>query len=334
MTTVSSPISTASSRRRSGATSRLGSTATRRLATSSRRSPNRRTLVRLAFDEVMHEPVPERLIAAARGETASRGAGRAKSSRSSGRQGDRQRAAAAQRWWIGLPVAASLFGLLLGGGVAYLSVGKLAPGGLGGKQPAVETAAADKLWLDNAAGYFKLFVSAGDGGLIDVPATGDPREALQKISQSLPQEVRLPDLKPWGLNFRGARLVVAEGRPAAQLVYTTDNKAIGPLTLIIGSSKEPDISADPGAPPGCQPALLAPPGPRLCARRPDRYRLSLGHRQRRRLAARRDLSAALHPTHQPWRGVPPLPHCVKAGEMVDRCSGTWWTGWHGRSSSR
>jgi anti-sigma factor RsiW len=77
---------------------------------------------------------------------------------------------------------------------------------------------------------------------MDVPATGDPREALQKISQSLPQEVRLPDLKPWGLSFRGARLVVEEGRPAAALVYTTDNKAIGPLGLIIGSSKQPDIS--------------------------------------------------------------------------------------------
>ena len=76
---------------------------------------------------------------------------------------------------------------------------------------------------------------------MDVPATGDPREALQKISQSLPQEVRLPDLKPWGLTFRGARLVVEEGRPAAALVYTTDNKAIGPLGLIIGSSKQPDI---------------------------------------------------------------------------------------------
>jgi anti-sigma factor RsiW len=103
-------------------------------------------------------------------------------------------------------------------------------------------AAADNVWLENAAGYFKLFGTAGDGALIDVPATGDPREALQKISQSLPQEVRLPDLKPWGLTFRGARLVVADGRPAAQLVYTTDNKAIGPLTLTIGSSKEPDIS--------------------------------------------------------------------------------------------
>jgi anti-sigma factor RsiW len=197
-------------------------------------------LVRLAFDEIVHEPVPDRLIAAARGETVS-AQPRSKVVSFARRQDGRQQAAR-RRWWMGLPVAASLFGLLLGGSAAYLSVGKLAPGSPGSKQPAVEQAAADNLWLDNAAGYFKLFVSAGDGGLIDVPATGDPREALQKISQSLPQEMRLPDLKPWGLNFRGARLVVAEGRPAAQLVYTTDNKAIGPLTLIIGSSKEPDIA--------------------------------------------------------------------------------------------
>ena len=197
-------------------------------------------LVRSAFDEVTHEPLPDRLIAAARGERVSaepsakilpfrRGQGTGS-------------VPAARRWWLGLPLAASLFGLLLGGAVTYLSVAKLLPGGIGGKQPAVEMAAADSLWLDNAVGYFKLAASAGDGALVDVPATGDAREAWQKISQSLPQEVRWPDLnlKPWGLNFRGARLVVADGRPAAQLMYTTDNKAIGPLTLIIGSSKESD----------------------------------------------------------------------------------------------
>jgi anti-sigma factor RsiW len=199
-------------------------------------------LVRSAFDEVMHEPLPERLIAAARGErvSAERSAKIVHFRRGSGAGA----APAARSWWLGLPLAASLFGLLLGGSVAYLSVGKLLPGGIAGKQPAVEMAAADNLWLDNAVGYFKLAASAGDGALVDVPATGDAREAWQKISQSLPQpqEVRWPELnlKPWGLNFRGARLVVADGRPAAQLMYTTDNKAIGPLTLIIGSSKEPD----------------------------------------------------------------------------------------------
>ena len=77
---------------------------------------------------------------------------------------------------------------------------------------------------------------------MDIPASNDPREALQKISQDLPQQVRLPDLKPWGLNFRGARLVAVEGRPAAQLVYTTENKAIGPLTLVIGATTQPDIA--------------------------------------------------------------------------------------------
>jgi anti-sigma factor RsiW len=41
-------------------------------------------------------------------------------------------------------------------------------------------------------------------------------------------------------------VVVIEGRPAAQLVYTADNQAvgsaIGPLTVVIGSSKRPDVA--------------------------------------------------------------------------------------------
>jgi anti-sigma factor RsiW len=195
-------------------------------------------LLRLAYDAVVHEPVPDRLIAAARGETAAQAGAQIMPFQR--RAGTLEMSS--RRWWITLPVAASLFGLIVGGGAAYLGIAKLVPDNGTVKQPAVEAAATNNAWLDNAAGYFKLFVSAGDNPPLDAPATGDPREALQKISQSLPQEVRLPDLKPWGLSFRGAKLVVAEGRPAAELVYTTDNKAIGPLTLIIGSSKLPDVS--------------------------------------------------------------------------------------------
>ena len=196
-------------------------------------------LLRLAFDEAIHEPVPDRLIAAARGEAAppQSGAQILPFRRRLGAQ-----IVAPRRLRMGLPVAASLLGLLVGSSITYLGVGKLALDGLAGKHAALEATAANNLWLDNAAAYFKLVVSAGDNPPVDIPATGDPREALQKISQSLPQEVRLPDLKPWGLSFRGARLVVEEGRPAAALVYTTDNKAIGPLGLLIGSSKQPDIS--------------------------------------------------------------------------------------------
>ena len=194
-------------------------------------------LLRLALNEAIYEPVPDRLIAAARGETSrpQTGAEIVPFHRRLGAQ-----IVGPRRWWIGLPVAASLFAILAGGGIGYLG-GKLALDSVAGKHAAPEAMAANNLWLDNAAGYFKLVVNAGDSPPVDIPATGDPREALQKISQSLPQEVRLPDLKPWGLSFRGARLVVEEGRPAAALIYTTDNKAIGPLALIIGSTKQPDI---------------------------------------------------------------------------------------------
>src|SRR5437763_3123592 len=194
------------------------------------------TVVRSAYADIVNEPVPARLIAAARGETSPHEAEILVLKRS----GRPIVTMPAGRWGIGIAAAAGLFGLVLGGAGSYL-----ATGGLNSANPAAEqrlaAAAAHSTWLDNAAGYYKLVVSAGDSMLIDVPAGGDTGEALQKISQNLPQQVRLPDLKPWGLNFRGARLVVVEGRPAAQLVYITDNKAIGPLTLVIGASKLPDI---------------------------------------------------------------------------------------------
>jgi anti-sigma factor RsiW len=194
------------------------------------------SLVRLAFDEVMHEPIPERLLAAAHGDAPAleRGAQILPFV-------PRGAPARPARPWprrLAAPLAAALFGLLLGAGAGFYGAGGFA--GHAGEQSAVALAANDA-WLDNAAGYFKLYLSTGDKGLIDVPATQDTRTTLQKISQNLPAQVRLPNLKPWGLTFRGARLVVVDGRPAAQLVYTGTNKAIGPLNLIIGSSNQPDI---------------------------------------------------------------------------------------------
>lgn len=196
-------------------------------------------LVRNAFAEIVNEPVPERLLAAARGETVPAAGPEAeivmlRPSKLGAIS------ASSWRWHVQLAAAAGIFGLLVGVGAGYLGDGFFNKSGLpGGRQ--VQTASLDN-WLDNAAGDYKLMVNAG-GSLVDLPATGDNGEVLQKISQNLQQQqLRLPDLKPWGLNFRGARLVVVEGRPAAQLVYTTDNKAIGPLTLIVGSTTEADLA--------------------------------------------------------------------------------------------
>jgi anti-sigma factor RsiW len=193
-------------------------------------------LVRSAFAEIAGEPVPDRLIAAARGETEAATEAEIVMLRPTPPEAKPLRS---WRWQVELAAAAGFFGLVVGVGAGYLGNGMLTPAG----QPAdrqVQTVALNN-WLDTAAGDYKLMVNAGDT-LVDVPASADNGDVLQKISQNLPQQVRLPDLKPWGLSFRGARLVVVEGRPAAQLVYTTDNKAIGPLALIIGSTKQPDIS--------------------------------------------------------------------------------------------
>lgn len=195
-------------------------------------------LIRTAYADIANEPVPERLLAAARGET---GGGTAPEAEIVVLRPRRSAGPAPSRpWRIATAAAAGLFGIMVGGAGTYLGMGMLAPQTIE-DQPQLAAAAAQRIWLDNAAASYKLTVNAGDGMLIDVPASNDPREALQKISQGLPQ-VRFPDLKAWGLNLRGARLVAVDGRPAAQLVYVTDDKAIGPLTLVIAATKQPDVT--------------------------------------------------------------------------------------------
>ena len=195
-------------------------------------------LVRDAYASILEEPIPERLIAATRGEGAATAGTAAAAEILVLRPGRPATSGSQRRWHIGLAAAATLFGLVVGSTGTYFGASFL-PG-----SPAAERhiadATANSVWLDNAAGYYKLTAAAGDGMLIDVPASNDT--GLQKISQDLAQPVHPPDLKPsWGLTFRGARLVVVEGRPAAELVYTADNQSVGPLTLVVGTTKLPDI---------------------------------------------------------------------------------------------
>lgn len=197
-------------------------------------------LVRGAYADIVDEPIPARLLAAARGTaTAEQAAPKEAEILVLKRPGRAAIPLPDRRWRIGLAAAAGLFGVIFGGAGTYFGMNMINP-----VDPAAEqrlaAAAANNTWLDNAAGYYKLTVAAGDNLLVDVPASNDPEQALQKISQSVLQQLRLPDLKPWGLTFRGARLVVVEGRPAAELVFGTDNKAIGVLTLVIGATKQPD----------------------------------------------------------------------------------------------
>ena len=111
-------------------------------------------LVRSAYADIINEPVPERLLAAARGEstpTSPLTVGPSAPAeivvlpprRAAGpRPGRRQ--------YIGLAAAAALFGLMIGSAGTYVGIGLL-PRDNGAEQTQLAAAAAQRIWLDNAA---------------------------------------------------------------------------------------------------------------------------------------------------------------------------------------
>ncbi len=205
------------------------------LGERARRLAESAAMLRAAFDEVLHEPVPERLLAAARGTSNVVPMPQPRARRA-------QQILADWRSWIAVPIAASIASLVIGGSLGYVA----------GTSPSLNPAVTQNLnlatgsWLDNIAGYHRLFVAAGadDAGLVDIPADGQA-DGARKATAQLPSDFRLPNLKPWGLVFQGARFLIIEGRPATQLFYTTDNKALGPLTVVVASTSRPDIGPTP-----------------------------------------------------------------------------------------
>ncbi len=186
-------------------------------------------LLRAAFDPVLHEPVPERLLAAARGKTLPA----VRNLVGNGKKHEPRYFAG--RPWTHWAAAAGVAGLLIGGGFGYFVAGPITA-----QQQAAQLASAN--WLDNIAAYHKLFVKAGadDVALADVPAKA--AAGVRKAVEKLPPNFRRPNLQPWGLQFQGARFLFIEGQPATQLFYTTSNKALGPLTVVIAVTTKPDLA--------------------------------------------------------------------------------------------
>jgi anti-sigma factor RsiW len=192
-------------------------------------------LLRMAFDSALHEPLPERLVAAARGI-----GGEEKVVRFPEPRAARARAADAAPRRRLLLIAASVAGLLIGGGIGYLIATSSTPVQVaqGPAQPQTQVAADESgNWLDNIAAYHRMLVNAGanDVGLVDIPA--DPKsDGARAMAQQLPPDFRMPNLKPWGLVFQGARFLFVDGRPGTQLFYTTEIKSLGPLTVLVATT--------------------------------------------------------------------------------------------------
>lgn len=107
-------------------------------------------------------------------------------------------------------VAASLALFAAGGALGYL---------VGERHDASAplNLAAARTWLDDIVDYHRIY-SRQTRHLVEVPAS-EGAHIAEWLSQSTGVAFTLPDLSGQRLAFEGARLLVAGGKPTAQLIY-------------------------------------------------------------------------------------------------------------------
>jgi anti-sigma factor RsiW len=135
-----------------------------------------------------------------------------------------------------MPVAAvALAGALVGAlaaGVALIAV-----------LPAVQPApvAQARSWTEEVVAYHRIYAKEGRH-LVEVGAD-EPDHIRAWLGDRIGRPFDIPDLAAHGLTFRGARLLVAAGKPVAQLVYTLDDGSVVALCM---TQKEgaPDMPAE------------------------------------------------------------------------------------------
>ena len=193
------------------------------------------TMVRRAFDDVLHEPVPARLLAAALGETAGAASAPVKGNvvtfPGHGSLRDNVRARVNRHPWASFAIAASILGLVIGTPIGYLFAGG------GPDDGTAQMASANPSWLDTLAGYHNLFIATADGAenaVFDVPAGSEKKD--------LPVDIRVPDLKPYDLVFHGARRIVLDGKPAFQFFYGGADHHKPAITVFVTSTLRPELT--------------------------------------------------------------------------------------------
>jgi anti-sigma factor RsiW len=83
--------------------------------------------------------------------------------------------------------------------------------------PPVEVAGKAPGWLDQVAEYHAVYAAQGRH-LVEVPAS-EVEHLETWLSETTGVTFRAPDLSAQGLVFQGGRLLVANGKPVAQLMY-------------------------------------------------------------------------------------------------------------------
>ncbi|MDW5312826.1 anti-sigma factor [Rhizobium sp. PL01] len=156
-----------------------------------------------AFEEFLHDPVPLSLVRRIK-----QGPGATPKTERVTAETPRK---AKQRLWP-RALAASVALLLVGGSTGFI-IGKTSHD----DAQQVKMAAA-RTWLDDIADYHRIYARQTAEHLVEVPASaGGKIEGW--LASNVGVNFSLPDLSSKGLTFKGARLLVAAGKPVAQLMY-------------------------------------------------------------------------------------------------------------------
>jgi len=122
-------------------------------------------------------------------------------------------------------LAASLVVFVLGGASGFLLRGEPAP---------VQTAG----WLADIADYHEVYASQGRH-LVEVGA--DESDHIETwLGNTIGTPFSIPDLSSYGLTFEGGRLLVANAKPVAQLMYRLEDGTVVALCLQQSSRPNPD----------------------------------------------------------------------------------------------
>ena len=160
-------------------------------------------LAQEAFAEILSEPVPAALAAAVRDAP-------------EGGAANVQEPPSIRRY---LTAASVVVALGLGGAGGYFT-------GLSQGTPV----AAAPGWLVDIADYHRVYASQ-QRHLVEVGA--NEADHIQTwLTNTVGAEIRIPNLAEHGLTFQGARLLVAAGKPVAQLMFTDDEMRVVALCLI------------------------------------------------------------------------------------------------------
>ncbi len=171
------------------------------------------TLAKDAFAGLGDEPVPHALAAAIRDADVATPAN----------------TTTAPSWFSGWIAAAAACVMLLVG---------TAGGYMVGTTRGVEVAAAPG-WLVDIADYHAVYAGQ-KRHLVEVGAD-ETDHIMTWLTNTVGADVRVPDLSASGLTFQGARLLVAAGKPVAQLMYTDANGAVVALCQIANPSPQDSI---------------------------------------------------------------------------------------------